>query len=56
MLAYQGRSAVEIAAVGCRSRGTIEHVLRRFRRGGLAALLPYDGQRRDGTFVSPRSG
>ena len=38
LLAQQGRSVAEIAAVVFRSRDTVERVLNRFRDGGLAAV------------------
>ncbi len=38
LLAHQGRSVAEIAAVVFRSRDTVEHVLKRFRDGGLGAV------------------
>src|SRR5262245_27674031 len=40
LLAHQGRSVAEIATIVCRSRDTVERVLNRFRRGGVAALPP----------------
>ena len=38
LLAHQGRSVAEIAAVVFRSRDTVERVLTRFRDGGLGAV------------------
>ena len=38
LLAHQGRSVAEIAAVVFRSRDTVERVLHRFRDGGVAAV------------------
>jgi putative transposase len=40
LLAHQGRSVAEIAAIVFRSRDTVERVLTRFLRGGIAALPP----------------
>jgi len=40
LLAHQGRSVAEIAAIVFRSRDTVERVLTRFLRGGVAALPP----------------
>ena len=40
LLAHQGRSVAEIAAIILRSRDTVERVLKRFFQGGLAALPP----------------
>src|ERR671926_1111824 len=40
LLAHQGRSVAEIAAIVLRSRDTVERVLKRFLQGGLAALPP----------------
>ena len=40
LLAHQGRSVAEIAAIVFRSRDTVERVLKRFLRGGVAALPP----------------
>lgn len=40
LLAHQGRSVAEIAAIVFRSRDTVERVLPRFLRGGVAALRP----------------
>ena len=40
LLAHQGRSVAEIATIVFRSRDTVERVLNRFRRGGVAALPP----------------
>jgi putative transposase len=40
LLAHQGRSVAEIAAIVFRSRDTIEHVLKRFLPEGVAALPP----------------
>ena len=40
LLAHQGRSVAEIAAIVLRSRDTVERVLKRFFQGGLAALPP----------------
>src|SRR5262252_7470012 len=38
LLAYQGRSVAEIAAIVFRSRDTVERVLKRFLQGGIAAI------------------
>ena len=38
--AHQGRSGAEIATLVFRSRETVERVLNRCRRGGVAALPP----------------
>jgi putative transposase len=38
LLAHQGRSVAEIAAIVFRSRDTVERVLKRFLHGGVAAL------------------
>jgi len=40
LLAHQGRSVAEIATIVFRSRDTVERVLKRFLRGGVAALPP----------------
>ena len=40
LLAHQGRSVAELAAIILRSRDTVERVLKRFLHGGLAALPP----------------
>jgi transposase len=40
LLAHQGRSVAEIAAGVFRSRDTVERVLKRFLRGGVAAIPP----------------
>jgi transposase len=40
LLAHQGRSVAEIAAIVFRSRATVERVLKRFFQGGIAALPP----------------
>ena len=40
LLAHQGRSVAESAALVCRSRDTVERVRKRFRQGGSAALPP----------------
>ena len=40
LLAHQGRSVAEIAAIVLRSRDTVERVLKRFLQGGIAALPP----------------
>ena len=40
LLAHQGRSVAEMAAIVFRSRDTVERVLKRFRQGGSAALPP----------------
>ena len=40
LLAQQGRSVAEIAAIVFRSRDTVERVLNRFLQGGVAALPP----------------
>lgn len=40
LLAHQGRSVAEIAAIILRSRDTVERVLKRFLQGGIAALPP----------------
>ena len=40
LLAHQGRSVAEIAAIVLRSRDTVERVLQRFLQGGIAALPP----------------
>ena len=40
LLAHQGRSVAEIAAIVFRSRDTVERVLKRFLQGGIAALPP----------------
>jgi transposase len=40
LLAHQGRSVAAIAAIVFRSRDTVERVLKRFLRGGVAALPP----------------
>ena len=40
LLAHQGRSVAEIAAIVLRSRDTVERVLKRFLQGGSAALPP----------------
>lgn len=40
LLAHQGRSVAEMAAIVLRSRDTVERVLKRFLQGGLAALPP----------------
>jgi transposase len=40
LLAHQGRSVAEMAAIVFRSRDTVERVLKRFRQGGIAALPP----------------
>ena len=40
LLAHQGRSVAEIAAIVFRSRDTVERVLKRFLQGGVAALPP----------------
>jgi transposase len=40
LLAHQGRSVAEIAAIIFRSRDTVERVLNRFVQGGVAALPP----------------
>ena len=41
LLAHQGRSVAEIAAIVFRSRDTVERVLKRFLQGGVAALPPH---------------
>jgi transposase len=41
LLAHQGRSVAAIAAIVFRSRDTVERVLTRFLRGGVAALPPH---------------
>src|SRR5690242_2924780 len=38
LLAHQGRSVAEIAAVVFRSRDTVERVLKRLLRGGIVAM------------------
>src|SRR5229473_377223 len=38
LLAHQGRSVAEIATIVFRSRDTVERVLKRFLRAGVAAL------------------
>jgi transposase len=38
LLAHQGRSVAEIAAIVFRSRDTVERVLKRFLQGGIAAI------------------
>jgi putative transposase len=38
LLAHQGRSVAEIATMVCRSRDTVERVLRRFLHGGVTAI------------------
>src|SRR5262245_17872242 len=38
LLAHQGRSVAEIAAIVLRSRDTVERVLKRFLHGGIAAI------------------
>ncbi len=38
LLAHQGRSVAEIAAIVFRSRDTVERVLKRFRAGGVTAV------------------
>ena len=40
LLAHQGHSVAEIAAIVLRSRDTVERVLKRFLQGGIAALAP----------------
>lgn len=40
LLAHQGRSVAEIATIVFRSRDTVERVLKRFLRGGIAAIPP----------------
>ena len=40
LLAQQGRSVAEIAAIVLRSRDTVERVLKGFLQGGIAALPP----------------
>ena len=40
LLAHQGRSVAEIAAIVFRSRDTVGRVLKRFLRGGVAAIPP----------------
>jgi transposase len=40
LLAHQGRTVAEIAAIVLRSRDTVERVLKRFLQGGIAALPP----------------
>jgi putative transposase len=40
LLAHQGRSVAEIAAIVFRSRDTVERVLKRFLHGGVATLPP----------------
>ena len=40
LLAHQGRTVAEIAAIVFRSRDTVERVLNRFLQGGVAALPP----------------
>ena len=40
LLAHQGRSVAEIAAIVFRSRDTVERVLNRFLGGGVAAIPP----------------
>jgi putative transposase len=40
LLAHQGRSVAQIATLVFRSRDTIERVLQRFMRGGVAAIPP----------------
>ena len=41
LLAHQGRTVAEIAAIVFRSRDTVERVLNRFLHGGVAALPPH---------------
>jgi transposase len=41
LLAQQGRAVTEIATIVFRSRDTVERVLNRFLRGGVAALPPH---------------
>jgi transposase len=41
LLAHQGRSVADIAAIVFRSRDTVERILTRFLRGGIAALPPH---------------
>ena len=40
LLAHQGRSVAEIAAIILRSRDTVKRVLKRFLQGGITALPP----------------
>jgi transposase len=40
LLAHQGRSVAEIATIVFRSRDTVERVLKRLLRGGVAAIPP----------------
>jgi len=40
LLAHQGRSVAELAAIVFRSCNTVERVLKRFLQGGLAAIPP----------------
>ena len=40
LLAHQGRTVAEMAAIIFRSRDTVERVLNRFLQGGVAALPP----------------
>jgi transposase len=40
LLAAQGRSVADIAAIVLRSRDTVERVLTRFRHGGIPAIPP----------------
>jgi transposase len=40
LLVHPGRSVADIAPVVCRSRDTVERVLKRFLQGGSAALPP----------------
>ena len=40
LLAHQGRSVADIAAIVFRSRDTVERVLKRLLRGGVAAIPP----------------
>jgi transposase len=40
LLAHQGRAVAAMATMVFRSRDTVERVLNRFRRGGVAALPP----------------
>lgn len=52
LLAHQGRSVAEIAAIILRSRDTVERVLKRFLQGGIAALPPRTAPGRAPTVTS----
>jgi transposase len=52
LLAHQGRSVAEIAAIILRSRDTVERVLKRFLQGGIAALPPHTAPGRAPTVTS----